>query len=127
MPGTSRSAGRRRLFTVNAHNVELLFMLHFVHDDETVSVLNVDATDLRPGDYRTFAIAPARYRSYGDAESIEIPLGAMAHTLERPSVRAAARKMALGLMRRGPSNFAKFHSDDLLDEVLLHRPEPPSA
>jgi hypothetical protein len=27
--------------------------------------------------------------------------------------------MALGLMRRGPSNFAKFHCDALLDRVLV--------
>ena len=51
----------------------------------------------------------------------------MAEVLSRPSIRAAARAMALGLMRRGPSNFAKFHSDALLDEVLLHRPQPSSA
>ena len=51
----------------------------------------------------------------------------MAEMLERESVLVAARKMALGLMRRGPSNFAKFHSDDLLDDVLLHRAEPANA
>lgn len=45
----------------------------------------------------------------------------MGELYEMPTVLAAARSMALGLMRRGPSNFAKFHSDDLLDDVLLQR------
>ena len=67
------------------------------------------------------------YRSYKDATSIFVPLGAMAELLERKSILVAARQMALGLMRRGPSSFAKFHSDDLLDQVLLHREEPASA
>jgi len=51
----------------------------------------------------------------------------MAELLERKSILVAARQMALGHMRRGPSNFAKFHSDELLDQVLLHREEPASA
>ena len=127
VPGTGRTADRRRLFTVNAHNVELLFMLHFPKLGISESYLNVDAKALERRECRDLDIARANYRSYKDAASIFVPLGAMAELLERKSILVAARQMALGLMRRGPSNFAKFHSDDLLDQVLLHREEPASA
>ncbi|MGP5412083.1 GIY-YIG nuclease family protein [Brachybacterium paraconglomeratum] len=124
MPGTARTKERRRYFTVNAHNVELLFMHHFSDDGTTESVLNVDGTKLSRADRRELYITEGYYRSYPDAEALYVPLGAMAELYERPTVLAAARSMALGLMRRGPSNFAKFHSDDLLDAVLLQRNEP---
>lgn len=127
MPGTARTPERRRLFTLNAHNVELLFMQHHKSSGRSESILNVDSKRLRPTDQRKFDIAPGGYRSYPDAASIVVPLGSMERTLKHPSVLAAARSMALGLMRRGPSNFAKFHSDNLLDEVLLHRAQPASA
>ena len=121
MPGTARRKGRRRLFTVNAHNVELLYMNHFSDDGTTESWLNVDKKELSRADRRELYISETSYRSYPDAVSIYVPLGAMGELYERPTVLATARSMALGLMRRGPSNFAKFHSDDLLDDVLLQR------
>ncbi|WP_141748202.1 hypothetical protein [Brachybacterium sp. HMSC06H03] len=124
MPGTARTKLQRRYFTVNAHNVELLFMLHFSDDGTTESILNVDRKKLSRADRRERYITKTSYRSYPDAETLYVPLGAMAELYERPTVLAAARSMALGLMRRGPSNFAKFHSDDLLDAVLLQRNEP---
>lgn len=127
MPGTARTKGRRRYFTVNAHNVELLYMNHFSDDGTTESVLNVDKKKLSRADRRELYISETSYRSYPDAVSIYVTLGAMGELYERPTVLAAARSMALGLMRRGPSNFAKFHSDDLLDQMLLHREEPASA
>ncbi|WP_270407498.1 GIY-YIG nuclease family protein [Brachybacterium paraconglomeratum] len=127
VPGTGRTADRRRLLTVNAHKVELFYMLHFPKLDTTESYLSVDSTALERRNCRDLDIERATYRSYKDAASIYVPLGAMAEMLGRESIVVAARKMALGLMSRGPSNFAKFHSDDLLDEVLLHRDEPASA
>lgn len=127
MPSTARTKARRRYFTVNAHNVELLFMQHFSDDGTTESVLNVDGKKLTRADRRELYITKGYYRSYPDAEALYVPLGAMNELYERPTVLAAARSMALGLMRRGPSNFAKFHSDDLLDAVLLQSEEPTSA
>lgn len=122
MPGTAKSKDRYRLFTVNAHNVELLFAHHFSNEGETDVILNVASSIINAKDRRGLMIRrTSHYRSYKDCETIALPAGAMAEVLARPSVRLAARTMVLGLMRRGPSNFAKFHSDDLLDEVLLHR------
>lgn len=122
MPSTSRTKDRHRLFTVNAHNVELLYLMHYPALGESSAVLNVDAGTITRRDRRGLSIRRhSHYRSYGNCESIDVPIGAMAEVLARPSIRAAARTMALGLMRRGPSNFARFHSDALLDEVLLHR------
>lgn len=52
-------------------------------------------------------------------DSIDLELGQMRELLSSPTVLKGARQMALGLMRRGRSNFAKFHSDDLLDAILV--------
>src|SRR5699024_4668380 len=126
MPGTGRTAQRRRLFTVNAHNVELLYMLHYREDDEIMSALNVAPGVLTPRDRRELYVKRhSGYRSYGECDTVTVLSGDMDVVLARPNVLSAARAMALGLMRRGPSNFAKFHSDALLDSILLNRSEPP--
>ena len=128
MPSTSRTKDRHRLFTVNAHNVELLFLMHYPHENGTEAILNVASSVVTPRDRRGLKIRrQTSYRSYRDCETITLPAGKIAEVLERLSVLTAARTMALGLMRRGPSNFAKFHSDALLDEVLLHRDAEPMA
>ena len=128
MPSTSRTKDRHRLFTVNAHNVELLYLMHYPHENETDAILNVASSVVTPRDRRDLEIRrQTGYRSYRDCETITLPAGKIAEVLERLSVLTAARTMALGLMRRGPSNFAKFHSDALLDEVLLHRDAEPMA
>ena len=128
MPSTSRTRERHRLFTVSAHNVELLYLMHYPGDGETDAFLNVSSGIMTARDRSGLTIdRRPRYRSYRNCEGIALPAGVMSEVLERPSVLTAARSMALGLMRRGPSNFAKFHSDALLDDVLLHRDEGPTA
>jgi len=128
MPSTSRTKDRHRLFTVNAHNVELLYLMHYPHENETDAILNVTSSVVTPRDRRDLEIRrQTGYRSYRDCETITLPAGKIAEVLERLSVLTAARTMALGLMRRGPSNVAKFHSDALLDEVLLNRDAEPMA
>lgn len=128
MPSTARAPGRRRLYTVNAHNVELLYVMHFAEGDKIIGILNVHSGIVSPADRRGLSIErQPNYRSFQDCEDIQFSLGEMPDLLSRLTVVQAARSMALGLMRRGPSNFSKFHSDALLDEVLLNRPEPASS
>ncbi|MDN8980644.1 hypothetical protein Q0P29_14120, partial [Staphylococcus aureus] len=69
MPGTGCTQVRQRYLTVNAHNVELLFMLHFSDDDTPESVLNVDGKKLSKADRRELYITEGSYRSYPDAEA----------------------------------------------------------
>lgn len=128
MPSTSRTRDRRRLFTVNAHNVELYYLMQFSTPSEMFGILNVDSRIINRTDRRELmAERHSLYRSYPDCTAITVAGGEIADVLSRPSVLAAARSMALGLMRRGPSNFAKFHSDDLLDRVLVSRSEDATA
>jgi hypothetical protein len=121
VPGTAHVKGRRRLFTVNAHNVELLY----THDEPAAppawSVLNVHRDQVTRSDCRRFQIEnSAEYRSYpAGCSQVILNVGELKAALESPSLLRAARTMALGLMRRGPSNFAKFHCDALLDRVLV--------
>ena len=123
VPGTERTADRRRLFTVNAHNVEL------VHAPLPNSGFRVIPTSTRG--HSSGGSAEPRHRAgelpgYKDAASIFVPLGAMAELLERKSILVAARRIALGSCAAGRRT-AKFHSDDLLDKVLLHREETTGA
>lgn len=128
MPGTSRTAGMRRLYTVNAHNVELVYCFHSTAEDDTWVRVNTAPGIITARDRRGLEIdRHAHYRSYGKCDAITVDGGAVAELLERPSVLLAARTMALGLMRRGPSAFAKFHVDDLLDAVLVSREDPAQA
>lgn len=120
MPSTSRSKERRRLFTLNAPRVELLYMLEFPQQGQIVSSINLAPGHLSRRDHRNWWVRTHdSYRSYGITDSIELELGQMRELLSSPTVLTGARQMALGLMRRGRSSFAKFHSDDLLDAVLI--------
>lgn len=128
MPSTSRTRDRRRLFTLNAHNVELYYLMQFSNPSEMIGILNVDSSIIHRTDRRELIVERhSRYRSYPDCTAITVMGGEIEEVLSRPSVLAAARSMALGLMRRGPSNFAKFHSDELLDRVLVSRSEEATA
>ncbi|WP_299305907.1 hypothetical protein [uncultured Brachybacterium sp.] len=113
---------------MNAHNVELYYLMQFSNPSEMFGILNVDSRIINRTDHRELmAERHSLYRSYPDCTTITVAGGEIAEMLSRTSVLAAARSMALGLMRRGPSNFAKFHSDDLLDRVLVSRSEHATA
>jgi hypothetical protein len=116
LPSTNRSRGFPRLLTVNAHNVELFW----IHDGiEPWATLNVSRSKVTRADRRSFKIDDtSNYRSYAEASSIALAPGEIRAALDSPSLLNAAREMALGLMRRGPSTYAKFHCDALLDHVL---------
>lgn len=116
LPSTNRSRGFPRLLTVNAHNVEL-FWIH--NNVEPWAVLNVSRSKVTRSDRRRFHIEDTdNYRSYPDAATVTLAPGQISAALQSPSFLAGAREMALGLMRRGPSTYAKFHCDALLDHVL---------
>jgi hypothetical protein len=120
MPGTSKRKGFRRLFTVNAHNVELFWMHDDAQEKDPWAILNVHRGDVTPADRRNFQIEDSdSYRSYPEVSHVFLGLGEIDAFLDSPSLVRAARTMALDLMRRGPSNFAKFHCDALLDQVLM--------
>lgn len=122
MPGTARTADRHRLFTVNAHNVELMYSFYNIGPGDAWVRINTASDVIAARDRRGLDIEQHDfYRSYGTCDTITVRGGTVAEVLSRPSVLVAARTMALGLMKKGPSVFAKFHADDLLDSVLVHR------
>lgn len=124
MPGTARTAEQRRLVTINAHNVEVLYVME-LSDGEILVRINMAPEIIGLADLRTWRMEThSHYRAYSPCVSATVPLGSVRELLESsPEITAAARKAAWGLMRRGRSNFAKHHNDRLLDEILVRLPK----
>jgi hypothetical protein len=126
MPRTGRSKSSRRLFTVSSHLVETL-VLFAAQEYEPMVMMNVAKNYITSEDRKYFEIEDTtRYRSYPMCSHVFIQADQLDQALiSSPSLRKAAREMALGLMRRGPSTFARFHCDALLDQVLVSMTDAP--
>jgi hypothetical protein len=120
MPSTGRRKDHRRLLTINAHNVELV-RTHEVQDPvEVGTALNLAPGHVKGVHRKDWEVETTRsYRSYGPCDVLWLPLGAMNDALAIPGVLSGAREMALRLMQKGPSTYARFHSDAFLDAVLM--------
>ena len=125
MPGTSKSRDWFRYATVSSHNVETFYAAHDRKTDEDIAVLNMHPGHVTRAERRELGIdTHSHYRSYAPVDRLVTLLDDVPALLDDyPNVLAGARTMALGLMRRGPSVFAKFHSDAFLDDVLVHAAE----
>lgn len=128
MPGTGRTRTLRRLTAVSCGKVETFVVLEDREEAQAWWFLNVqhDIVHSRdiPRDLRS-AFTTRTYRSTGPVDVINggVP-GTLAAWLERvPGLESAARSLALQLMRKGPSLFARFHCDDLVDDILLQLDE----
>jgi len=121
MPSTSRTREQRRLLTLNAHNVELVRVHEFLETGEVRTAINVAPGHVKGTGRGIWRVEQLSYRSYGVCDVAWAPLGALGEALYTPGVLTGAREMALQLMRKGPSVYAKHHSDALLDAVLLAR------
>ncbi len=125
MPSTNRTRDGRRLVTVNCGRVETFVVFEDRQSHEAAWFLNVEHGVARrrdlPRDVRSRFFTDDGYRTAGIVDRID---GGAAGSLaawfdETPALERAARQLALNLMRKGPSLFARFHCDDLVDEVLL--------
>lgn len=125
LPSTNRRRGFRRLITVSCGKVET-FVVYELGDDPSPSwFMNVDAghvarPDMPRGQGLRYCEGQA-YASLGTIGRIEgTGLGAIPAMLGlSPHVSKAARTLALGLMRRQPTLFSRFHCDDLADDILV--------
>lgn len=133
LPSTGREKGLRRLFTVNCGNVETFVVFQGSEDESPWWFLNVDPAKLAtkksslPARFKQ-CVSNGSYRSTGPVKHIEGYCGQLEEYLrDFPSLAPAARSLALGLMRSGQSLFAKYHCDDLADDILVALSDATSA
>lgn len=125
MPGTSRTRELQRLVTVNCGKVETFVVFEDRSTHEAWWFINLEhgvmnKTDL-PTELLECCSTTDGYRSAGRVDVIN---GGIAGSLadwfdDTPGIEIAARQLALNLMRKGTSWFARWHCDDLVDDVLL--------
>lgn len=125
LPGTGLCAERRRLAAVSCGKVETFVVFEDRTTHETWWFLNMEHGVLRrsdlPPEFRDMLDTDAHYRTTGRIDRL---LGGACGSLaswfdESPQLLTAARELALNLLRKGPSLFARFHCDALVDDVLL--------
>lgn len=118
MPSTGRSRDQRRLSAISVNNVETL-VIGEVLDEEGWFVrgfINVAPGLADPG---VWTSVRASYRTVGDVDRIYFAgRDGLLDLLEKPDVLDAARRIALGLMRKGRGMMAKYHDDSLADDVF---------
>jgi len=126
MPGTNRTRDSQRLVTVNCGRVETFVIIEDRVTHEAGWFLNIEHGLVSPQDLPqdlrdTLVVGENGYRTTGTVDQIDSGMaGSLAAWLnETPGLEIAARQLALNLMRKGPSWYARSHCDDLVDDVLL--------
>ncbi len=125
LPSTNRTREQRRLFTVSCGNVETFVMIEDRSSGEPWWFINiehgvVERKDLPRESCDRFESCDA-YHTAGVVDRID---GGAAGSLMAwfdniPELETAARQLALGLMRKQPSLFARAHCDDVTDAIFL--------
>ncbi|MCI7672201.1 MAG: GIY-YIG nuclease family protein [Schaalia hyovaginalis] len=125
LPLTGKDRHWRRLFTVNCGKVETFVTYEERDTQEVYWFMNVDHQNLSPRDFprelRAAYHCTDSYRSIGRCGQVNGGVaGSLTHWFaEVPGLSHASRSLALSLMRKNPTLFAKSHSDDLTDDLLI--------
>ena len=123
LPSTARRRDNRRLATLSIQNVEMVFLGEFREDDgEWVGYTRLNTAPLAaiPAELTGLSEAHDHYRSVGRVQSFDLDgCAVLGQLLEGfPEVRHAARRLALGQLRKGRAMFAQAHNDTFADEVF---------
>jgi hypothetical protein len=122
LPSTGRGPDLHRLAAISANNVETLVLLEVLLKNghwDWCGYVNVALGDTRLrvpgarsdiGEYRTVGQVQ---RFYFDSAS------GLRELLETPRVGAAARKLAVGLLRKGSGMMSRFHDYNLADDIFI--------
>jgi hypothetical protein len=119
MPNTSRSSTARRLCAISVNNMETLVIdevLDAQHGWMVGGFINV-----APGmvDAAGFPMDRSQYRTAGEVDTISfLGTDGLLHLLEHPRVVQAGKRLALGLIRKGPGMMAKYHNVSFADDVF---------
>ena len=121
MPSTARSRTQRRLVTLSINNVETLVLAERLDGDEWLpgGFLNVSPGLVGRSTKKAWPAGRRNYRTVGDVDAIFFAgFDGLVALLQRPHAVTAARRLALGLMRKGRGMMAKYHDEGLADDVF---------
>lgn len=120
LPSTGRRPDWRRLAAISVNNVETLVIGEALGDGRSriEGFINVaadtDVSVLDPGVHQEVSYGPvgAVRQIFTDTPD------ELAAVLAAPELAGGAARLAMGLLRKGPSMFARFHNDHLADDVF---------
>lgn len=121
-PITNRTRKDQRLVTITCGKVETLVIIEDRSTHETWWFINLEHGALKksdlPKELRECLSTTGWYRSAGHVDVIDEGVaGSLADWFDdTPGMEIAARQLALNLMRKGTSWFARWHCDELVDE-----------
>lgn len=125
LPSTGRSRQSQRLACLSCGRVETFVVLEDRESGQLWWFLNMEhgvvSRSSLPHDLQDALTFSDNYRTVGTVDQV---FGGVAGSLaswldETTNLETASRQLALNLMRKGPSLFARFHCDDFVDDVLL--------
>ncbi|WP_256791977.1 hypothetical protein [Terrabacter sp. Ter38] len=121
MPSTNQSRTQRRLSTISVNNVETLVVAEALGPDGWVmnGFVNVSPGKLMRHPQDGGPLKQGHYRTVGDVDSIYfVGAAGLIDLLQRPDVVEPARRLTLGLMRKGRGMMAKYHDDNLANDLF---------
>lgn len=120
LPSTNRSRVHRRLVTLSVNNVELLYIGEDLVDDiwRPWTALNTALSPAPPAGWEE-VMDIGNYRSTGDVAHWEVDGLPLRELLAEPDILRAARRLAVGQLRKGRTMFTRYHNDHLADAVFL--------
>lgn len=128
MPSTNRSRVHRPLFTLNINNVEMLYVGEGLMDGgwRPWTALNTARDPAPPPGWGDLVLI-RNYRSTGDVVCWEADGLPLRELLAEPDILRAARRLAVGQLRKGRTMFTRYHNDHLDDAVYLRIDEAMGA
>lgn len=123
LPSTGRTSDWRRLAAVSINNVEVLVLGEALEEQsegwKPEGFLNV-ALDTRLEDSGDFKTYRSEYRPTGQVLNIPFHrFGTVPEMLANPRISGPARELSMGLLRKGPGMFGRFHDYNLSDDVFV--------
>lgn len=122
MPSTNKFPGWRRLAAVSINNVEALVIDEITLDNGERSVggfMNIAPLDEAPAVSEYLSFQEREYGTVGRVTCLQFEdLEALGEALDNDVLTTAARRLAVGLLRKGGSMMAKYHDYSLADDIF---------
>lgn len=121
LPGSGRRKDWHRLSALSINNVEVLVLGEARHESggwRFAGRLNVAGDARIPKQLRS-RVRPGAYKSVGPTWTVELSSPAEVSGLfDDEVIAASARRLSIGLLRKGAGMFARFHDYNLADDVF---------
>ena len=122
MPSTNHTATHHRLAAISVNNVETFVITENRGENGAWNIsafLNI-ALDTKVPRWAKDWVEMVNYRSTGWVRSIVFtPPNGLLELLTDERISRGARRLAMGLLRKGSGMMARFHNEDLADDIFV--------